>query len=73
MKKYTIEVSETYTETIEVEANSIEEAKELAYDLFDIERAWPSDGRAEYIREEGVTSWLDIPLPLGNIVEGETK
>jgi hypothetical protein len=72
MKKYTIEVSKTYTETIEVEANSIDEAKELAYDLFDIEEAWQSDDRVEYIREEGVTSWLDIPLPLGNIVEGET-
>ena len=73
MKKYTIEVSKTYTETIEVEANSIDEAKELAYDLFDIEEAWQSDDRVEYIREEGVTSWLDIPLPLGNIIEGESK
>ena len=44
MTKYAVTVGMTYWHTIEVEADSREEANATAFDLFDIEQAHQGEG-----------------------------
>jgi len=68
MKKYSVEVTKTLMDVIEVEANSIQEAEELAYEMFNADRAMYCDSStyANELDDDGEKiphSWLDLPLP----------
>ncbi len=75
--KYRVEVTQTLMDVIEVEAGSIEEAEEIACEMFDANRAMHCDS-STYAREldaDGQTiprSWLDLPLPESK-PQGESK
>jgi len=52
MKKYRVTVAFSILQTIEVEADSREEAKQTAWDLFDQSKAELGDGEVVQIVEE---------------------
>jgi len=55
MKKYSVDVVMSYWNTIEVEAESREEAEEIAFNAFDIEKATQGEGEVMCVRTEGET------------------
>ena len=48
MSKYKVQVAVTYFHTIEVDADSVEEAEATAFDLFDVDEAYPGDGEIRW-------------------------
>lgn len=48
IKKYQVQVAVTYFHTIEVDASSVEEAEATAFDLFDVDKAYPGDGEIRW-------------------------
>jgi len=51
MKKYLVVIAMSYIDTIEVEADNVEEAKQTAWDLFDEERAERGEGEVLSVEE----------------------
>jgi len=51
MSKYTVQVAMSYINVIEVEADSPEEARELAFHQFDLSQANQGEGEAWVIGE----------------------
>jgi len=59
IKKYQVQVVMHYYHTVEVEASSQAEAEATAFDLFDIDKAYPGHGDIQWsscIDDEGQTS-----------------
>jgi hypothetical protein len=52
MKKFNVTVVFSYIDTIEVEAENREDAKAMAFDLFDEERMVRCDGEVLEVEEE---------------------
>ena len=48
IKRYQVQVVVSYFHTIEVEASSQAEAEATAFDLFDIDKAYPGDGEIRW-------------------------
>jgi hypothetical protein len=48
IKKYQVQVVMRYYHTIDVEASSMEEAEATAFDLFDVDKAYPSHGEIHW-------------------------
>ena len=51
MKKYSVSVVFSYIDTIEVEADNREDAKDVAWELFDKERAVQGEGEILNVEE----------------------
>ena len=59
IKKYQVQVVVSYFHTVEVEASSQAEAEAVAFDLFDVTKAYPGDGGIRWttcLDDEGGTS-----------------
>jgi hypothetical protein len=59
IKKYQVQVVMRYYHTIDVEASSMEEAEATAFDLFDVDKAYPGHGEIHWttcVDDEGVTA-----------------
>lgn len=74
--KYSVEVTVTFTDYVEVEAESSEEAEALAEERVteSIGGVSHSYAYANELDDDGKTiprSWLDLPLPAAN--QGESK
>ena len=48
IKKYQVQVVMSYFHTVEVDASSVEEAEATAFDLFDVDKAYPGDGEIRW-------------------------
>jgi hypothetical protein len=48
IKRYQVQVVVSYFHTIEVEAYSQAEAEATAFDLFDVDKAYPGDGEIRW-------------------------
>ena len=51
MKKYSVSVVFSYIDTVEVEADNREDAKDVAWELFDKERAFQGEGEILNVEE----------------------
>lgn len=71
MKSYRVTIEVTYTQHIDVMADSMDEAEETALDQFDIEEAYQTDSRLAWIEDIENPSWLEQPLPAAS-TQGET-
>jgi hypothetical protein len=70
--KYRVEVEVLYTQHIDVEADSMEEAEATALDQFDVNQASETDSRIHWTTNLDNPSWLDQPIPF-TPTQGETK
>ena len=72
MKTYRVEIEVTYTQHIDVEADSMKEAEATALDQFDVDAAYQSGSHVLWVTDTESPSWLDQPLPAAP-TQGESK
>lgn len=56
MSKFSVDVVMSYWQTIEVEADTQEQAEEMAFNQFDIAKASQGEGEVMYTRTQGETA-----------------